>query len=106
MYRRDPSICNDPPVLHYYTHQNRTGSVRTSVLFGKLQLPAGWNRDELAGLEAKQGAKCLPYYVAGYSGTRLTSLDCLKIQPTWMSLQPQLLNVPLKDIFIPGRSDK
>lgn len=89
--------------MYVETNHNQTGIFETNVRIGHLKLPNGWNRDEVLEKTPKENTgKCLPFYVASFDGTTLRSMDCLKIQPNWMNMNTHLMDVPLKNIFIPG----
>lgn len=103
IYDKDPSIFNDKPKVYVETNHNQTGTFETNVQIGQLKLPNGWERDDVLQEPPKRNsAKCLPFYVASFDGMTLRSMDCLKIQPNWMSTNIHLMDVPLKNIFIPG----
>lgn len=103
MFDKDPSLSNDPPQVYIETHRNSSGYVKTDVKLGDIKLPNGWDRsDALKEPPKRDGPKCLPFYIASYNGAELMALDCLKIQPNWMSLEQNVGNAYLKDIFLPG----
>lgn len=124
LYRSDPSLSDDKPVHYVQTGNESTGKVLTDIKLGHLHLPTGWNRhhhrdgdsgtadtttttildsDEQPPLVKWDGSVCLPFYVAAYSvGNEISAMNCLKIQPQWMTKQPHLWDVPLRKIFIPG----
>lgn len=103
LYDKDPSIFSDNPKVYVKTNNNKTGLLETNVKIGRLNLPDGWNREKVLQQKPKRNSgKCLPFYVASFDGKILRSMDCLKIQPNWMSTNKHLMDVPLKNIFIPG----
>lgn len=107
LYDKDPSIFNDPPKVFVETNRNQSGTVETNVKIGRLKLPNGWNRDDVLQEPPKRNdGKCLPFYVTSSDGMKLRSMDCLKIQPNWMNMQSHLMDVPLKNIFLPGQNNK
>lgn len=100
------SIFYDDPKAYIETNGNQQGIFETNVTIGgQVILPDGWNRDDVLKAPPKRNnGKCLPFYVAsfGIDDITLISMDCLKIQPNWMNANVHLMDVPLKNIFIPG----
>lgn len=91
-------------MAYVVTNGQTNGRTITNIKFGSLHLPGGWNRNDMDnGIPKLDGTRCMPFYVAGYQDRKLTSMNCLKIQPQWMTKQPDLWNVALKDLFIPGK---
>lgn len=104
LYTKDPSVFNIKPSAYIETNQTQKGLFETNVTIGQFELPDGWNRQDVLNEPPKRNnGRCLPFFVASYDGFTLRSMDCLKIQPNWMSTDPHLMDVPLKNIFIPGR---
>lgn len=104
LYDKDPSVSNSKPKAYIETNHKPTGIFETNITIGKLILPDGWNRDDvLKDPPKRNNGKCLPFYVASVDDVKtLRSMDCLTIQPNWMSSNTHLMDVPLKNIFIPG----
>ncbi|KAH8302873.1 hypothetical protein KR044_011452, partial [Drosophila immigrans] len=105
IYREDPSVSNMAPEVHIAGIQNRTGKRLTPFKLGKLHFPGGWQREEAehaVSATSYPKGKCLPYYVASYNGTELLTIDCLKIQPSWMAHLREAARLPLKQLFLPG----
>ncbi|KAJ6642033.1 hypothetical protein Bhyg_06979 [Pseudolycoriella hygida] len=103
LYDKDPSISNDNPRAYIETQRKPDGIFETNVTIGQIKLPDGWNRGDVLKEPPKQnGGKCLPFYVAAFDAKTLRSIDCLKIQPNWMKSNKHLMDVPLKNMFIPG----
>lgn len=71
---------------------------------GKLKFPKGWNRNDgdIKPVHYTK-SKCLDYYVASFRQNELLSVECLKIYPTWMTKQRDIVKMQLKELFIPGR---
>lgn len=109
LYDKYPSVFYDDLKAYIETNNNQQGIFETNVTVGQLILPDGWNRDDVMKVPPKRNnGKCLPFYVASFDADDviLRSLDCLKIQPNWMSANIHLMDVPLKNIFIPGSNCK
>lgn len=103
LYDKDPSIHNDEARVFVVTNSSQKGVYETNVTVGQLKLPDGWNRDDILSEPPKRSnGKCLSFYVASFDETSLKSLDCLKIQPSWMNDIKNLKDVQLKNLFIPG----
>lgn len=106
LYRQNPSLSNEPPLAYTNTSNALNTQVNqyvTDVKLGHISLPWGWDEDELHKEPPKRGrAICLNLFVASYKQNMLQVLDCLKIQPTWMSLEDHLVDIPFRDMFIPG----
>ncbi|XP_017042983.1 uncharacterized protein LOC108089317 [Drosophila ficusphila] len=104
IYGQDPTTSNFQPELRIDGIENSTGKMITPIKLGKLRFPGGWNRQDSEEQPATRypKGKCLPHFVASYKGTELLTVDCLKIQPNWMTQIKYLNKVPLKKIFLPG----
>ncbi|KAG4079735.1 hypothetical protein HA402_014866 [Bradysia odoriphaga] len=105
LFDKDPSTNSDEAKTYVVTNSTQKGVHETNVTVGQLKLPDGWNRNDFLSEPPKRvtGGQCLSFYVASFDETSLKSLDCLKIQPTWMNDINHLKEVPLKNLFIPGR---
>ncbi|XP_053955767.1 uncharacterized protein LOC128861561 [Anastrepha ludens] len=103
IFNEDPSTAYVHPEARITDINNSSGKVLTNVNVGKLRFPFGWNINDIntVPIEYPKG-KCLPYYVASFNGSELLTVECLKIQPNWMSKLEHIAQMPLKDIFIPG----
>lgn len=105
LYDKDPSGCYGDHKVYVETNNNQQGIFETNVTIGQLILPDGWSRDDALKRPPKRNnGKCLPFYVASFDddAKTLRSMDCLKIQPNWMNANTHLMDVPLKNIFLPG----
>ncbi|XP_063701308.1 uncharacterized protein LOC134831500 [Culicoides brevitarsis] len=103
IYRQNPSISNEPPLAYVKTSRNISRQFQTDVKFGNLQFPWGWEEESALKNPPKRGRGiCLNLFVASYKNNQLLTLDCLKIQPAWMSLEKQFADVPFRQFFIPG----
>lgn len=103
LYDNDPTVFRAKPKVSVETNGTSQGIFETNVKIGKLNLPDGWNRDDALSRPLKRNnGRCLAFFVASFDDTKLRSMDCLKIQPHWMSVNSHLMDVPLKNIFIPG----
>lgn len=108
IYRQNPSISNEPPLAYIKTSDNRTSNKSplqfvTDVKFNNVQLPWGWDEESALRNPPKRGRGiCLNLFIASYKENKLQTLDCLKIQPAWMSLEKQFNDVPFRQFFIPG----
>lgn len=104
IYAEDPTISYEAPLYTTNTDGKPTGHIRTSVKLHKIHLPYGWSKNEVNNGYRPNHIKsaCLPFYIASFNGERLQTLDCLKIQPNWMKQMPQIRNIALKNLFIPG----
>lgn len=110
IYRQNPSLSNEPPLAYIKTSENRTNTSKqepfpflTDVKFNNLNLPWGWDEETALRDPPKRGRGiCLNLFIASYKENKLQTLDCLKIQPAWMSLEKQFADVPFRQIFIPG----
>ena len=103
LYPEDPSVSYSAPLFTVDLDNKTTGHIKTHVKLGDIQLPYGWNRNEAADNTPDHiKSACLPFYIASFNGKKIQTLDCLKIQPNWMKSMPEIQNVPLKDLFIPG----
>lgn len=71
---------------------------------GKLKFPKGWNRNDV-NIEPihYKNSKCLNYFVASFNYDELLSVECLKIYPSWMTKEDDIVKMKLKDLFIPGK---
>lgn len=104
LYAEDPSTTYTETFYKIITKGETTGHVKTNMKLGKLHLKWGWDRKdaEIKSPEHTSTSICLPYYVASYIKNKLQTIDCLKLNPMWMSTMQQIQNVPLKRLFIPG----
>lgn len=103
LFAVDPSTSNDPPLLNIITDDRSQGSFRTNILISDFSLPGGWDLEEAtANLPKRIVSKCLPYYLASFSGDKHLTSNCLKIRPNWMSSEAHLDHIPLNKLFIPG----
>lgn len=103
LYPEDPSASHTAPLFTANLDNKTTGHIKTDVKLGKIHLPYGWNRNE--ALEKSPDfvkSACLPFYIASFNGKSIQTLDCLKIQPNWMKAIPEIQQIPIKDLFIPG----
>ncbi|CAD7003912.1 unnamed protein product [Ceratitis capitata] len=103
IFNEDPSTAYVPPEARITDITNSSGKIVSDVKIGKLRFPQGWNNydENVVPIEYPKG-KCLPYYVASFNGTELLTVECLKIQPNWMSKLDHIAQMPLKELFIPG----
>ncbi|CAD7003914.1 uncharacterized protein LOC101460829 [Ceratitis capitata] len=103
IFKEDPSITYMLPEARITNISNSSGKVVSDVKIGEIKFPQGWNNydETIVPIEYPKG-KCLPYYVASFNGTELLTVECLKIQPNWMSNSEHLAQMPLKELFIPG----
>lgn len=106
LYHRNPALHNDQPDYYVQTEDRPTGSHTTDVLFGHLQLPAIWERNNAVQLAAKPNDRspiCLQFYIAAFNASNhVQTVDCLKLQPQWMANLESMWKAPLRSIFIPG----
>lgn len=103
LFKMDPSISDESPLVTIRTSNLKTGSFKTNTKIGRLYLPYGWNHEDVnLNIPKRQGPRCLPFYIASYIKEELQTLDCLKIQPNWMTLHPHLSDTPFKHIVFPG----
>lgn len=103
LYAEDPSVSHVAPLFTANSDNKTTGHIKTNVKLGKIDLPYGWNRNE-AIQKSPDFIKlaCLPFYIASFNGKTIQTLDCLKIQPNWMQSMPQIQEIPVRNLFIPG----
>lgn len=104
VYGEDPTVSYAAPLFTANTDDKPTGHIKTSVKLHKIHLPYGWNKhDVMNGLKPDHiKSACLPFFIASFNGRALQTLDCLKVQPNWMKEMPQIRNIALKNLFIPG----
>lgn len=102
LYAQDPTISFAGPIFSVNTENQSTGHIKTNVKLGEIRLPYGWNKNEINDGHKPDHVKCLPYYIASFNNKTLQTLDCLKIHPNWMKEIPQIQDIALKDLFIPG----
>lgn len=104
LYGEDPTVSYAAPLFTANTDDKPTGHIKTSVKLHKIHLPYGWNKhDVMNGLKPDHiKSACLPFFIASFNGRALQTLDCLKVQPNWMKEMPQIRNIALKNLFIPG----
>jgi len=101
LFNENPSLTNKSPIVYIDTEQKTYGSIRTNITLGKhFKLPNYWYNKIVNKNDVKP--ECLPYYVASFIGATLTAMDCLKIQPNWMSSNENINDIQLKNLFIPG----
>ncbi|XP_055686729.1 uncharacterized protein LOC129792051 [Lutzomyia longipalpis] len=101
VFQKNPSLYNEQPIYYLETHGQPSGYELTSIQLGRLDLPKEW--ESPAGEKKNFHTECLPYFVAGFRGDDLVSLDCLKIQPQWQTqMKDRIGNIPLRKLFIPG----
>lgn len=110
LFLSDPSTSNEPPnyklnMSKYEENKNPKNRLKnyhvTNITLGYFYFPAGWDKRDV-GVPKRTGPKCLPYYIASYKNNQIQMLDCLKIQPTWMSMQADVGDVELRNLFLPG----
>ncbi|XP_028895405.2 uncharacterized protein LOC105211107 [Zeugodacus cucurbitae] len=103
IFSEDPSTTYVQPDARITDITNSSGKVLSDVKIGKLRFPPGWNNNDVNVVPSEYPkGKCLPYYVASFNGSELLTVECLKIQPNWMSKLEHIAQMPLKDLFIPG----
>lgn len=104
LYAQDPTVSFEAPLFSINTENQSTGHVKTDVKLGEIHFPYGWNKNEISDGHKPDHIKsaCLPYFIASFNNKTLQTLDCLKIQPNWMKSIPQIQDIALKDLFIPG----
>lgn len=104
LYPEDPSASYVAPLFTVDLEDRPTGHIKTNVKLGDIYLPYGWNKSEIIDGTTPDQIKsaCLPFYIASFNNKIIQTLDCLKIQPNWMQFIPQIQNVPIKELFIPG----
>ncbi|GAB0098208.1 uncharacterized protein DMENIID0001_139190 [Sergentomyia squamirostris] len=101
VFKKDPSLNSEQPIYYLETHDRTSGYEMTGIPLGQLDLPGNWH-DPMKDKNNFQ-TQCLPYFVAGYIGNDLVTLDCLKIQPQWQTqMRDHIGNISLKNLFIPG----
>lgn len=100
VYRTVPTSFDAKSEVFIYTGLQSYGYVITDIKFGDLDIPGGWNRNELV---QEIGSKCLPFYIASFKNRKLLTIDCIKTQPNWMSENVNIHNIPLSQLFIPGK---
>lgn len=106
-YRVDPAVSNVTPEIIYRTYGQSSGRITTEVKFGKHRFPDGWNRydqkEAVDGMRQKRNSNlCLPFYIASLVQSNIETINCLKIQPNWMSQRIHLNEVPFNQLFLPG----
>lgn len=103
LFRKDPSMSNDRPLVTLQINGQRTGNFKTNVKLGKIKFPQGWDKAEAAQHSPQYTEfACLPFYMASFIDGRLQTSNCLKIQPNWMTSMPTIYNVSFKNLFLPG----
>lgn len=104
LYAEDPSASYGAPLFTVDLENRPTGHIKTNIKLGDIHLPYGWNKSEINDGTTPDQIKsaCLPFYIASFNDKTIQTLDCMKIQPNWMQLIPQIQNVPIKELFIPG----
>lgn len=104
MYGDNPSISYVEPSYKVKPSGDPTGHIKTSVKFGRLRLVNGWERIEAESKapEALSQPICLPFWIASFIENKQQTIDCLKLNPTWMSSMQQIQNVSMKHLFLPG----
>lgn len=103
LYTEDPSVTYNAPLFNVNLDNQSTGHIKTDIKLGKIDFSYGWNRTE-ASKKVPDYTKsaCLPFYIASFNGKEIQTLDCLKIQPNWMKSIPQIQQIPIKSLFLPG----
>ncbi|XP_037818231.1 uncharacterized protein LOC119608056 [Lucilia sericata] len=103
IYNEEPSTTLLQPFIRLYNISNATFQMSIKQKIGKLKFPKGWNRND-ADVQPLHytKSKCLDYYVASFQSNELLSVECLKIYPTWMTKQNDIVKMQLKELFIPG----
>lgn len=103
IYNEEPSSTLLQPFLRLYNVSNTTFQMSIKQKIGKLKFPKGWNRNDVDVQPVHYtNSKCLDYYVASFEHNELLSVECLKIYPTWMTKQSDIVKMQLKELFIPG----
>lgn len=104
LYAQDPTVSFEGPLFSVNTDNQSTGHVKTNVRLGKIHLPYGWDRNEIDIGRKPDHIKsaCLSYFIASFNNKTLQTLDCLKIHPNWMKKIPQIQDIALRNLFIPG----
>lgn len=104
LFSDDPSMSYEAPLFSIDLNNKSTGHIKTNVKLSDIELPYGWNRNDVEHTTPDHIPKsaCLPFYIASFNGKSMQTLDCLKIQPNWMKSIPEIQNVPLKQLFLPG----
>lgn len=107
IYLNDPYTTNVSSVYkmnidEIIKSQNNSRNYRvTNVTIGHIYFPEGWDKRDI-DIPKRIGPKCLPYYIVSYKQNRIQILDCIAIQPNWMSHQIRLNDAELQNIFLPG----
>lgn len=101
IYRSDPSVSHVMPEREFSPNFS-IGRLVTNYKLANLNISSEWNRKPSTKTD-NQG-HCLPVYVATYMkrGSEFQSINCLKMQPNWMSKMNNIVDVPLSQLFIPG----
>ncbi|KAI8421742.1 hypothetical protein MSG28_009709 [Choristoneura fumiferana] len=82
--------------VQVYSIDSEEGYVITNVSLGAGALPAGWDRG--VGLK---GPHCLWPWV-GAGDAKITSYNCLKIQPSWMEDNPEINKLRIGELALAG----
>lgn len=107
LYDYNPYLTKKPiPIFTAYNSiGKKLGQVETSTRLNAFTLPYKWDPSTPLNesLSEKNYQKCLDFYIISFNATnQVTSFDCLKIQPQWMTDNPEIWNLKLKDLYIPG----
>jgi hypothetical protein len=105
VYDTNPFYSEKKP-LHYEKINGRpNGRIESGVKFEKFMLPGKWNLKNGGSKSAINATttNCFDYFIVAYNETNhVQTFDCLKIQPEWMSTLPNIQDIPLKKLYIPG----
>lgn len=104
-----PITSADHLLSAYQTKNESMGCITTDVKLGKFNLPTIStlvNGNSNANTLDNESKRCFSYFAGGYEGEILETLTCLSAAPNWMHSMPNLKQIPLKNIFIPGMVDK
>lgn len=101
-----PMTSTDHLLSAYQTKNESMGCFTTSIKLGKFDLPTistlAANVNVNTNTFDHENKRCFSYFAGGYDGENLETLTCLSAAPNWMHSMPNLKQIPLKNIFIPG----
>lgn len=106
LFDYNPYLVKKPvQIFSVYPNGRKFGRVETSRRLDAFTLPYKWDPSTHLDESLNQSTyqKCLDFYIVSYNATnQAMDFDCLKIEPQWMTENPEISSLALKDLYIPG----
>lgn len=105
LFEYNPFEVETTPTYTAFPRNEKSGRIETNLNLKALSFPYHWDSASDVNKNDKilDRQQCLDYFIVSYNQTNhVTTFDCLKIHPQWMTEMTELWSLPLKQLFIPG----